>query len=177
VKHHRTGAGARINADHIVLYRLIILGVVAAAAASIFTSWNGLVYVAEWQGIPTAWRGVTPVMIDVPIVVLTLGALAKRSRGESPKPFLALAIVLTALSSSANFMHTVALRGLADYTGWSGAILNAIAPALVLLTTEVLGALITKPKRMRRPSTKRRRRRKPAATVPETHDRETTEAP
>ena len=163
--HHRTGAGARINADHIWLYRLIVLGVVVAAGAAIVTSWNGLVFVAEWQGLPWALRPITPVMIDVPIVVLTLGALAKRSRGESPALFLTLALILTGVSAAANFLHSAAVRGLGDYTDWSGAILNGIAPGLVLMTTEVLGSLVTRPKRVTRARKTKRRRRTPAAAV------------
>jgi hypothetical protein len=152
---HRTGAGARINADNIWLYRLIVLGVVVAAGAAVLTSWNGLVYVAAWQGLLPEWRWITPVMIDVPIVVLTLGALAKRSRGESPALFIILALGLTGVSAAANFLHTVADRGLDDYSDWGGATLNSIAPALVLLTTEVLGQLVTRPKRV--PRSRRRK--------------------
>jgi hypothetical protein len=141
----RTGASTRINADNIWLYRFIALGVVAGALAAFATSWAGLLYVAGWQALPSEWQWLTPVMIDIPIVVLSLGALAKRSRGENQWWFLAFAIFLTLLSSAANFAHTVSVRGLADYTNWIGAILNGLAPAFVLLTTEVLGSLVTRP--------------------------------
>lgn len=145
VKRSRTGAAARINADNIWLYRFIAVGVIAGALSAFATSWAGLLYVAEWQALAPEWQWLTPVMIDIPIVVLTLGALAKRSRGENHWWFLAFAIFLTLLSSAANFAHTVAVRGLTDYTDWIGAGLNALAPAFVLLTTEVLGSLVTRP--------------------------------
>ncbi len=148
--HHRTGAGARINADHIILYRLIIAGIVATALAAIVTSWNGLTYVAGWQHLAPELRWVTPVMIDVAIVVFTLGALAKRSRGESLLLFQVGAYGLTLISSAANFLHAVALSGLGDFEAYTGAALNALAPLLILLTTEVLGSLITRPKRVMR---------------------------
>ena len=141
----RTGAQTRINADNIWLYRFIALGVIAGALAAFATSWAGLLYVAGWQALPTEWQWLTPVMIDIPIVVLSLGALAKRSRGENQWWFLAFAIFLTLLSSAANFAHTVAVAGLVDYTNWIGALLNGLAPAFVLLTTEVLGSLVTRP--------------------------------
>ncbi|CAB5219288.1 Protein of unknown function DUF2637 [uncultured Caudovirales phage] len=141
----RTGAQTRINADNIWLYRFIALGVVAGALAAFATSWAGLLYVAGWQALPAEWQWLTPVMIDIPIVVLSLGALAKRSRGENQWWFLAFAIFLTLLSSAANFAHTVAVAGLNDYTNWIGALLNGLAPAFVLLTTEVLGSLVTRP--------------------------------
>jgi len=145
VRRNRTGASARINADNIWLYRFIALGVIAGALSAFATSWAGLLYVAGWQALSAEWQWLTPVMIDIPIVVLTLGALAKRSRGENHRWFLSFAIFLTLLSSAANFAHTVAVRGLSDYTTWIGAILNALAPAFVLLTTEVLGSLVTRP--------------------------------
>ena len=141
----RTGASTRINADNIWLYRFIALGVVAGALAAFATSWAGLLYVAEWQALAPEWQWLTPVMIDIPIVVLSLGALAKRSRGENHWWFLAFAIFLTLLSAAANFAHTVSVRGLDDYTDWIGASLNGLAPAFVLLTTEVLGSLVTRP--------------------------------
>lgn len=144
-KRSRTGASARINADNIWLYRFISIGVIAGALSAFATSWAGLLYVAEWQALAPEWTWLTPVMIDIPIVVLSLGALAKRSRGENHWWFLAFAIFLTLLSSAANFAHTVAVRGLNDYTDWIGASLNALAPAFVLLTTEVLGSLVTRP--------------------------------
>lgn len=141
----RTGASSRINADNIWLYRFIAIGVIAGALSAFATSWTGLLYVAGWQALPVGWEWLTPVMIDIPIVVLSLGALAKRSRGENQWWFLAFAIFLTALSSAANFAHTVSVNGLNDYTNWIGASLNGLAPAFVLLTTEVLGSLVTRP--------------------------------
>lgn len=142
---NRTGAQARINADNIWLYRFIAVGVIAGALAAFATSWAGLLYVAQWQALPAEWQWLTPVMIDIPIVVLTLAALAKRSRGENHWWFLAFAVFLTALSGVANFAHTASVRGLGDYTAWIGALLNTFAPAFVLLTTEVLGSLVTQP--------------------------------
>lgn len=159
--HHRTGAGARINADHIVLYRLIVAGILATAAAAIVTSWNGLIYVAAWQQLVPGLRWVTPVMIDVAIVVFTLGDLAKKSRGESAVLFIVGKYSLTAISSAANFAHTVSISGLGDFQAVTGACLNTIAPPLILLTTEVLGALITRPKRIPRKKSGRRTALKP----------------
>lgn len=144
-KRSRTGAQSRINADNIWLYRFISVGVIAGALAAFATSWAGLLYVAQWQALPAEWQWLTPVMIDIPIVVLTLAALAKRSRGENHWWFVSFAIFLTALSGVANFSHTADVRGLQDYTDWIGAILNTVAPAFVLLTTEVLGSLVTRP--------------------------------
>lgn len=163
---HRTGAGARINADSIVMYRLIVAGIIATALAAVVTSWNGLIYVAGWQGLAPEWRWVTPVMIDVAIVVFTLGSLAKKSRGEKMFLFAFGAYGLTVVSSATNFLHTVALRGLNSFEDITGAGLNALAPLLILLTTEVLGSLITRPKRVPRKKTRKSAvRRRPVAAV------------
>lgn len=172
----RTGAGARINADHIGLYWLIVAGILATATAAIITSWNGLIYVAGWQQLPTEFRFVTPVMIDVAIIVFTLGKLAKVSRGEGHVLFTLGAYSLTAVSAAANFLHTIDLGGLASFEAWTGALLNALAPLLILLTTEVLGSLITRPKRIpkKRKNARRSTARKPAevTTIHAVEDKE-----
>ena len=143
---HRTGAGARLNPDHINMQRLVVVGVVIGFLASILTSWNGLAAVAEWQGLAPAWRWLTPLMIDSPIVVLTLAGLILRKREQSTWLVTVGAYGLTAVSAIANFMHTVSIRGLDSADDWAGAFINALAPFLVLLSTEVLGSLITRPR-------------------------------
>jgi len=159
----RTGAGTRINPDHINMQRLVVVGVVIAFLASVMTSWNGLVAVAEWQGLPTAWRWLTPLMIDVPIVVLTLAGLILRKREDATWLVDVGAYTLTSVSAIANFMHTESVRGLGTPESWAGAIINALAPFLVLLSTEVLGGLITKPRRV---SKQVHSRAKPKAAKP-----------
>ena len=144
---HRTGAGARINPDHINMQRLVVLGVLVAFAASVLTSWNGLVAVAAWQHLAPEWRWLTPLMIDVPIVILTLAGLILRARQESTVLVDIGAFGLTTISSAANFLHTVSLGGLGTFEAWAGACINALAPFLVLMSTEVLGGLITRSRR------------------------------
>jgi len=156
--HHRTGAGARLNADHIGLYRLIVGGVIVTLLAAVLTSWNGLVFVAGWQHLPEFMRWLTPVMIDVPLIVLTLVRLALKSRGERSGGLFWLALGLTAFSSMANFLHTSELAGLESVGAWVGSITNALAPFLILMMTEVLGMVVTRPS----PSVRRER----AAPVP-----------
>lgn len=146
---HRTGAGARMNADALVLYRAVNAGVIIAAAAAIGVSWSGLYAVGAWLLLEPTWAWLVPVMIDVPIVVMTLGMLAKRSRGESLWLMSIAAYGLTAVSSAANFIHVAAdeRTDMTTVQGWLGSGVAGLAPMLVLLTTEVLGSLVTKPPR------------------------------
>ena len=146
---HRTGAGARMNADALVLYRAVNAGVIIAAAAAIGVSWSGLYAVGAWLLLEPMWAWLVPVMIDVPIVVMTLGMLAKRSRGESLWLMSIAAYGLTAVSSAANFIHVAAdeRTDMTTVQGWLGSGVAGLAPMLVLLTTEVLGSLVTKPPR------------------------------
>ncbi|MDF2695264.1 MAG: hypothetical protein K0S65_3647 [Labilithrix sp.] len=142
---HRTGAGARFNADHIGIYRAVNLGVLISALAAVLISWNGLAYVGQWLLLPPHFTWLVPVMIDVPIVVFTLATLSRRSRGESIWLLNFAAYLLTSISALANFLHVAAERPLNTIEGAVGSSLAALAPMLVLLTTEALGTLITKP--------------------------------
>ena len=157
-EHHkrpRTGAGARFNADHIALYRAVNAGVIITALAAIAISWQGLTAVGSWfLPIYAAW--LLPIAVDVAIVVFTLATLSRRSRGESVGLLLLGAYGLTGVSAVANFGHVV-LEPRPDLQPLQlgiAATLAGLAPLLILLTTEVLGTLITKPPRADRPSAK-----------------------
>lgn len=146
---HRTGAGARINADSIILYRLVLAGVILTALAAFAVSWTGLLAVGGWF-LPTTIAWIVPVMIDLPIAVMTLGLLGRRSRGESVLLMSIAAYGLTAVSAAANLLHIAESMPLNTIRGGFSGFLAALAPMLVLLTSEILGALITKPPRAER---------------------------
>lgn len=147
---HRTGAGAALNPDHVGMHRGIVAGVVVTLLAAVLTSWHGLTLVAEWQGLPEPMRWVTPVMVDVPLVVLTAarGALAKR--GIRTRGMLAGIVALTLFSSTANLVHSLDGADLTTVAVWGGAITNALAPWLILSMTEVLWMVVTRPTERRR---------------------------
>ena len=147
VRRARTGAGARISFDHIVVYRVIVAGVIASIIAGVIASWDGLVHVAEWGIFPTELRLMLPILIDLPISVLALAALALKSRGRpgASAGMLALSIVFTAFAGVANFVYVVDSVGLDDYRDWTAAIFKALAPAIQLVMVEVLGVLVSKP--------------------------------
>lgn len=166
---HKTGAGAALNPDNIRMHWLIVAGVVVTLSAAIATSWNGLVFVGQWQLLPDGLHWLTPVMIDVPLVVLTLARGALRKRGIRAPGMLAGIVAMTTISSAANAAHTIALAGWQHMPGVVGTLMNALAPWLILAMTDVLWLVITKPIKPRRKGTQRRgtgTRRTRAAAAP-----------
>jgi hypothetical protein len=154
----RTGAGARINADNIWVYRTIIILVIATGLSGIIMSWSGQLYIAAWFYLPPVFSWTVPVAFDLPIATLALASLAMKSRGRdgAAKWFTAIAILFTVLSSAANFLYVADHSGLNDYQAWTGAVGKAFAPFITLIMTEVLGALITRPKPTPRRASKKR---------------------
>lgn len=144
---HRVGSAETLNADDVRMHRAIVVGVAVSLLAAVITSWNGLMFVAEWQLLPEPWRWLTPVMIDVPLVVLTLARGALRKRGVRASGLLAGIVFLTVFSSAANLAHTLDGRPLDELSVWVGAVTNALAPWLILSMTEVLWLVITRPER------------------------------
>lgn len=138
----------RSTADNRVVYRLVNVGVILTAVAATLVSWQGLVFVGRWAELPERMLWLMPLMIDLPIVVFTLGGLARRSRGETYWLFSLAGYGLTLVSATANFLHVVSIRGLSSLEGVAGSFLAALAPILVLLTTEALGALLAKPSKV-----------------------------
>jgi len=143
----RTGAGARINADNIWVYRVIVVLVVAAGLSGVIMSWSGQLYVAAWFQLPLEFSWTVPVAFDIPIATLALSSLAMKSRGREGTAFwfTVLAIVFTVMSSAANFLYVSSHSHLADYQAWTGAVGKAAAPFITLVMSEVLGALVTRP--------------------------------
>lgn len=145
----RTGAGARINADNIWVYRVIVVLVVCAGLSGVIMSWSGQLYVAGWFLLPPALSWTVPVAFDLPIATLALASLAMKSRGRDGVAFwfTVIALTFTAMSSAANFMFVSSHTHLADYQAWTGAVGKGAAPFITLVMSEVLGALVTRPKR------------------------------
>ena len=148
---HRTGAADTINPDHIGMHRVVVFGVMVTLAAAVLTSWTGLLWVAEQQLLPSQLLWVTPVMIDVPLIVLTLARGALKKRGIEKKRLLVGIIALTLFSSVANLLHTIAETGFSTIPAVLGALTNALAPWLIVAMTEVLWLVVTKPIRPPKP--------------------------
>lgn len=162
--HRRTGAGARINADHIVVYWAIVILVVSTGLSGIVMSWSGQLYIAPWFQLPPEFAWTIPVALDVPVATLALASLAMKSRGRLGVAtwFTVIAITFTVLSSAANFLYVYDHSHLVDYRAWAGACGKAVAPFITLVMTEVLGALITRPKTIAKPKRRRAAAKSPA---------------
>lgn len=174
---HRTGAGSAVNPDHVGWHYAIVFGVLVTLGAAIAVSWAGLTWVGTKQGLgPLRW--LTPVMIDVPLVVLTLARGALRKRGiDKPAIFRGI-LALTIYSSAVNVLHSLSVADWSRVDVSStdaliasvpalieivvGAVTNGLAPWLILGLTEVLWVVVTKPIK---PRSKPRRGTKPAAVV------------
>lgn len=159
---HRTGAASAVNPDHVGWHRVIVVGVLLSLIAAIATSWNGLVFVGKTQLLP--WPPTTAFMIDVPLVVLTLARGALRKRGIRARGLLWGILALTIYSSAANFLHTVSEAGFDTIAQRLGATSNALAPWLILVMTEVLWLVVTRPIRPRAPRAKAKARRQRSTT-------------
>ncbi len=157
----RTGAGARINADNIWVYRAIVVLVVATGLSGIVMSWSRQLYIAPWLRLQPEFAWTVPVALDGPVATLALASLAMKSRGRmwASQWFTVLALAFTVLSAAANFLYVYDHSHLADYRAWAGALGKAVAPFITLVMTEVLGALVTRPKpvpRKRKAAAKKR---------------------
>jgi hypothetical protein len=152
----RTGAATTINPDHVGIHRLIVVGVATSLLAAVLTSWNGLAFVAGWQLLPVGLLWLTPVMVDIPLIVLTLARGALRKRGIRARGLLLGIVALTVFSSGANALHTIATTGFDSIPAVVGTTTNALAPWLILAMTEALWLVVTRPIRPPRPRVKAR---------------------
>lgn len=147
----RTGAAAAINPDSRSMHYLILVLVTLTGLAAVAVSWNGLIYVAEQQQLPSSLLWLTPVMVDIPLIALTLSRGALTKRGIPTAGILVGIFALTTYSSLANLAHTLAVvpapkdfaSGLNTVLGASA---NALAPWLILAMTEVAWLVLTQSK-------------------------------
>jgi hypothetical protein len=155
-RHHRTrtGAPARLAADDIRFFLVILGGVVAFALASFAASFAGQYAMAPNTGLPEYLWWLVPLFIDLPIIVLSLATLIFRARGQRVWHTWAVVILLTALSSAINVAHVYGSAGIQN--GAVGVALGAVvmggAPWLVLVSFEELGRLGIKPPEKKRPA-------------------------
>lgn len=154
VRRHRTGAPARLAADDIRFFLVILSGVVAFALASFAASFAGQYAMAPNTGLPELLWWLVPLFIDLPIIVLSLATLIFRARGQRVWHTWAVVILLTALSSAINVAHVYGSAGIrAEPVGVAlGAVVMGGAPWLVLVSFEELGRLGIKPPEKKRPA-------------------------
>lgn len=150
----RTGAPARLAADDIRFFLVILGGVIAFALASFTASFAGQYAMARNTGLPEFLWWLVPLFIDLPIIVLSLATLIFRARGQHVWHTWAVVILLTGLSSAINVAHvygSAGIQGSAVATAL-GAVVMGGAPWLVLVSFEELGRLGIKPPEKKRPA-------------------------
>jgi len=80
-----TMRASRLNPDsRPVTWAAVLFAVVVAVAAFVW-SWNALVEVGPWVGLPPSQSWVVPVVLDGAMIVFTLSALVQRARGNSAR--------------------------------------------------------------------------------------------
>lgn len=148
----RTGAPARLAADDIRFFLVILAGVVAFATASFAASFAGQYAMAANTGLPPFLWWLVPLFIDLPIIVLSLATLIFRARGQRVWHTWTVVVLLTGLSSAINVAHVYAVAGDPALGVLLGAIVMGGAPWLVLVSFEELGRLGIKPPEKKRPA-------------------------
>lgn len=152
VGRRRTGAPARLAADDIRFFLVILSGVVAFALASFTASFAGQYAMAANTGLPTYLWWLVPLFIDLPIIVLSLATLIFRARGQHVWHTWAVVILLTGLSSAINVAHVYGVSTAEAGIGTAlGAVVMGGAPWLVLVSFEELGRLGIKPPEPKKP--------------------------
>jgi len=147
-----TGDASTLNPDSPFIHYLVLVGVIGALGAAIVTSWNGLLFVAHTQLLDQSIGWVTPVMIDVSLVVLAVARGALKARRVRARGIIWGIVGLTLYSSIANLLHTVSEYtdgganpdGLWNYPALLGSATNALAPWVIFALTEVLWIVATK---------------------------------
>jgi uncharacterized membrane protein YgcG len=122
------------------------VGVGLVFASSVTISSFGLYAVGLAQGLPPEVAWVTPVMIDVAILVFTMAAMIQKRRANAfARVFASMGVGLaTLLSVALNFLHSYYAVGVETLQAATGTVVNTVAPMFIWVTTEMLVMLVTK---------------------------------
>jgi hypothetical protein len=125
----------------LVIFMVLLVGVSAALA-----SFEGQMAVAEWAMLQGPRAVVVPIVIDGSIVVFSLAAILKRSRGQSTFLSWTFVGVFTAISIAANALHVLIEAPNADQTmifkSVGGAFVAGVMPISIWLVTHILTDLL-----------------------------------
>jgi hypothetical protein len=125
----------------LVIFMVLLVGVSAALA-----SFEGQMAVAEWAMLRGPRAVVVPIVIDGSIVVFSLAAILKRSRGQSTFLSWTFVGVFTAISIAANALHVLIEAPSADETmvfkSIGGALIAGVMPISIWLVTHILTELL-----------------------------------
>lgn len=170
---NRTGAGAAVNPDRLGFFYAVAVAVGVVFLASAVISFNGLYAVGLEQGLHPDLAWVTPIMLDVAILVFTMASLIQRRRGNRGQRIFAVISVawVTLTSMGLNFLHSYYAVGIDTPMQIAATFVNTFAPASIFVTTELLVGLVIKPppaprEPRARAAAKPKARKKPSAAKP-----------
>lgn len=144
-RERRTGAAARVNPDDIRVFHWVLVGSLLLPMFTFTASFAFQRAFGAYTPLEPIWWWVIPVILELPLVVLTPMILVFRRRHESVVgPWLLMGF-LTAAASAINFQHAVAEQGLDSATDWLGACFIASWPILTLVTFKFFTRLAVKP--------------------------------
>jgi Protein of unknown function (DUF2637) len=146
----RTGSAARINADDIRFFWLILTLNLVFAAAALIASFAGQYAMAPYTFLPVWLYWLVPLFIDLPLLFTSSMVLIFKRRGQSQVLSWVILVVLTLVSSTINVVHVLSLAGVLDGSPLTiehlvGASIMGLAPILVLVGWEEIARLAVKP--------------------------------
>ncbi|MFC8598379.1 DUF2637 domain-containing protein [Isoptericola sp. NPDC057191] len=122
-----------------------VLAAVAIGTALVFLAWFALSSVALfdvglWGNVPVPLSAAVPVMLDVALVVYSLSALVRRSRGQSARYSWTLLAFFTVVSLVGNATHALGIPEAVQPI--VGAVVVALAPLAALASLGNLAGLV-----------------------------------
>lgn len=139
---------AYLNVDSRQVMWFVALLLIGLVAVSFTMSFNALVAIAPWTGLPPMLFWTVPLTIDSGIVIFTMAALVMRARAQFWATAYAWALLLlfTCLSIAANVMHAVdATSGEEFRRVITGAVLAGAAPFVVATASHMLSLVVVEP--------------------------------
>ena len=140
----RTGSGATINIDNVVVHYVAVILLSAAVLAGGTGSIEGLWHAASWAE-PVELQWTLPTAVDVFLVGTALLSLIFRRRRKIGAAILAAAvtIALVSFSSFVNYQRSMSVWDPATDPDCLGPVIKAAMPWLLLVALELLAMLLS----------------------------------
>ena len=138
----RTNHSPRINPDSLRTLWFTVGLIIVLGITSFLVSFNGLLDVAAWVGLPHSLRWTVPGFIDVSILAYSMAAVIHKARGERVTATWVSLAVFTLISVVANAIPVISKgEGTTMPQIVIGATIAAAAPIAVFAATEELSCL------------------------------------
>lgn len=132
----------RINPDSMKTLWLTVGLIMILGFTSFLVSFNGLMDVAAWVGLPVSLRWTVPAFIDISILAYSMAAVIHKARNEKVLATWVSLAVFTLISVVANAVHAISKgEGTTPAQVIIGATIAAAAPIAVFAATEELSRL------------------------------------